>query len=160
MVEGRPFLLRAFATEERLGKLHYFVKLFWLWRCCGFVRNIFVLFCVLESKASLMGNVSTAHNLAVTTSSLEILWFMNNMNFTLSETQYDWKKLEQVTMKANFIHSWFVESEFIVKNYFYNWTSELGCIWHIFGKLGYFGLFLSALLLVAASAEVLEKSQK
>ena len=35
-----------------------------------------------------------------------------------------------------------VESEFIVKNQFHNWSSELGCIWHIFGKLGSFWLFL------------------
>ena len=26
-------------------------------------------------------------------------------------------------------------------NQFYNGTSELGCIWHTFGKLGYFWLF-------------------
>ena len=57
---------------------------------------------------------------------------------TLSETQYDWRKIEPVTMKANFIHFWCVESEFMIKNWFHNWTSELGCIWHIFGKLGYF----------------------
>ena len=37
-----------------------------------------------------------------------------------------------------------VESEFIVKNQFHNWSSELGCIWHIFGKLGSFWLFMSA----------------
>ena len=60
----------------------------------------------------------------------------------MSEIQYDWKKIESVTMKANFIHFWCVESEFIVKNQFHNWTSELGCIWHIFGKLCYFWLFL------------------
>ena len=41
-------------------------------------------------------------------------------------------------MKANFIHFRRVESEFIVKNKFHNWTSELGCIWHIFGKFGSF----------------------
>ena len=63
---------------------------------------------------------------------------------TLSETQYDWWKIEPVTMKANFIHFWCVESESIVKNKFHNWTSELRCIWHIFEKLGYFWLFLSA----------------
>ena len=40
-------------------------------------------------------------------------------------------------MKANSIQFWCVESEFIVKN----WTSELGCIWHFFGKLGNFWLF-------------------
>ena len=45
-------------------------------------------------------------------------------------------------MKANFIQFWCVESEFIIKNEFHNWTSELGYIWHIFGKLGYFWLFL------------------
>ena len=33
---------------------------------------------------------------------------------------------------------------------FYNWTSDLGCIWHIFGKLGYFWLFLSALIQAAS----------
>ena len=52
-------------------------------------------------------------------------------------------KIEQETMKANFIHFWCVDSEFIIKNKFHNWTSELGCIWHIFGKLGYFWLFLA-----------------
>ena len=62
---------------------------------------------------------------------------------TLSETLYHWRKIEPVTMKANFIHFWCVESEFIIKNEFHNWTSELGCIWHIFGKLGYFWLFLA-----------------
>ena len=67
---------------------------------------------------------------------------INGIFLTLSETQYDWRKIEPVTMKANFIHFWCVESEFIVKNKFHNWTSELGCIWHIFGKLGYFWLFL------------------
>ena len=35
---------------------------------------------------------------------------------TLSETQYDWRQTEQVTMKANFIQFWCAESEFIVKN--------------------------------------------
>ena len=45
-------------------------------------------------------------------------------------------------MKANFIHFWCVESEFVVKNWFHNWTPELVCIWHIFGKLGSFWLFL------------------
>ena len=59
---------------------------------------------------------------------------------TLSETIYHWRKIEPVTMKANFIHFWCVESEFMIKNWFHNWTSELGCIWHIFGK---FRLFLA-----------------
>ena len=46
-----------------------------------------------------------------------IVFRMNEMSFdTLSETQYDWRKIEPVTMKANFIHFWCVESEFIVKN--------------------------------------------
>ena len=47
-------------------------------------------------------------------------------------------------MKANFIQFWCEESEFIVKNWFHNWTSELGCIWLIFRKSGHFWLFLSA----------------
>ena len=80
-------------------------------------------------------------------------------------------------MKANFINFWCVKSEFIVKNWFHNWTSELRCIWHIFGKLGYFWLFLEnpdiqvtvnitvnkdqfiCRRLVVASADVLEKRQ-
>ena len=57
---------------------------------------------------------------------------------TLSETQYDWRKIKLVTLKANFIHFWCVESEFMIKNLFHNWTSELGCIWHIFGKFRLF----------------------
>ena len=44
----------------------------------------------------------------------------------------------------SFIFDVYIESEFIVKNEFHNWTSELGCIWHVFGKLDYFCLFLSA----------------
>ena len=71
------------------------------------------------------------------------IWFDSNNIYTLSKTHYDWRKIEPATMKANFIHFWCVESEFIVKNQFHNWTSELGCIWHIFGKLGYFWLFLT-----------------
>jgi len=47
-------------------------------------------------------------------------------------------------MKPNLTHVRYEESEFIVKNQFHNWTSELGCIWHTFGKLGYFWLFLSS----------------
>ena len=36
-------------------------------------------------------------------------------NETLSETQYDLRKIEPVTMKANFIHFWCAESKFMVK---------------------------------------------
>ena len=43
-------------------------------------------------------------------------------------------------MKANFIRFWCGKSEFMIKNWFHNWTSEFGCIWHIFGK---FRLFLA-----------------
>ena len=57
-------------------------------------------------------------------------------------------------MKANFIHFWCVESEFIVKNEFHNWTSELGCIWHIFGKSGYFWLFSSTSALAATRCQM------
>ena len=35
---------------------------------------------------------------------------------TLTESQYDWRKIEPATMKENFIHFWCVESKFIVKN--------------------------------------------
>ena len=73
-------------------------------------------------------------------------------------------------MKANSIHFWCVESEFIVKNQFHNWTSELECIWQL-------GLFLALFqhfspgstrccnsvffsFSRAASTEVLEKGQK
>ena len=103
------------------------------------------------------------------------MWIL--VNPTRSETLYHWRKIEPVTMKANFINFWCVESEFMIKNWFHNWTSVLGCIWHIFGK---FRLFLALFWkswyssncqhhcqqgsvnlqqLVVASAEVLEKSQ-
>ena len=57
---------------------------------------------------------------------------------TSFKTQYDWRKIKPVRMKATIIHFWCLESEFIVKNEFHNWTSELGYIWHIFGKIGSF----------------------
>ena len=57
---------------------------------------------------------------------------------TLSKTHYDWRKIEPVTIKENFIQFWGEESEFVVKKWFHNWTSELGWIWHIFGKFGSF----------------------
>ena len=77
-------------------------------------------------------------------------------------------------MKATFVHFWWVESEFIIKNQFHNWTSELGCIWHFFWKIGLFlPLFkhfssgstrccysVYFLFSRAASTEVLEKGQK
>ena len=56
--------------------------------------------------------------------------------YTLSETQYEWTKIEPVPMKANFIHSWCVESEFMVKNKFHNWTSDLVYIWYFFTSEG------------------------
>ena len=75
-----------------------------------------------------------------------------------------------MTIEANFIHFWCVESEFLIKNQFHN--SELGYILHIFGKLGYFWLFLTnpdnqvtvniivnKAKFICSSAEVLEKSQ-
>ena len=56
-----------------------------------------------------------------------------------------WLKKNRASDNEGKFHSfWCVESEFFVKNLFHNWTSKLGCIWHIFGKLGYFWLFLSS----------------
>ena len=46
---------------------------------------------------------------------------------TLSDTHYDWREIKPVSMKANFIQFWCVVFEFIVKNQFHNWTSELRC---------------------------------
>ena len=80
-------------------------------------------------------------------------------------------------MQANFIHFWWVESEFIVKNQFHNWTSELGCIWHSFflENWALFGSFQALQFWQhstrccysvffsfyrAASTEVIEKGQK
>ena len=80
-------------------------------------------------------------NITIKRNRLRIISF-RRVFATLSKTHCDWRKIEPVTMKANFIHFWCVESEFMIKNWFHNWTSELGCIWHIFGKLGYFCLFL------------------
>ena len=59
-----------------------------------------------------------------------------------SSLRLRWFKWQIVTnsMYAN----WYVEYEFITKNQFHNWTSQLVCIWHIFRKLGYFWLFLRA----------------
>ena len=56
-------------------------------------------------------------------------------------------KTEQVTMKANFIYFCSVESEFVIKNSIFPWTSELAYIWHFLRKLDYFWLFLSTLVL-------------
>ena len=55
------------------------------------------------------------------------------------------KKNRTVTMKANFIQFWCVEYEFIVKKWFHIWTSELWCIWHIFGKFWSFHHFKAIL---------------
>ena len=62
--------------------------------------------------------------------------------FTLSKIHYERRKTEQVTLKANFIQFWSVESEFIIKNYFLAWTSELACILAFIWKSGlFFGYF-------------------
>ena len=74
---------------------------------------------------------------------------------TLSEIQFERRKTKPVTMQANFIHTWSVEYEFITKNQFNNWTSKLARIWHIFRKLGYFWLFLSAPVQAASGDFVL-----
>ena len=58
------------------------------------------------------------------------LW-MDSSRATLSETLYHWRKIEPVTMKANFIHFWCVKSEFIVKHWFHNWTSVRAHFWKI-----------------------------
>ena len=42
--------------------------------------------------------------------------YIQRITATLSETHYDWRKIEPVTRKANLIQFWCVESEFIVKN--------------------------------------------
>ena len=63
-------------------------------------------------------------------------------------------------MKANFIHFCCLESEFIVQNKFHNWTSELGCIWHIFRKLGYFWLFSSTSALAKTTCCLYWSTQK
>ena len=41
------------------------------------------------------------------------LTVQNVVHPTISETQYDWSKIEPVTVKASFIHFWCVESEFM-----------------------------------------------
>ena len=66
---------------------------------------------------------------------------------TLSVMHSESRKTEQVTMKANFIYFWSVESEFVIKNSIFPWTSELAWIWHFLRKLDYFWLFLSTLVL-------------
>ena len=65
---------------------------------------------------------------------------------TLSKTQYDWRKIEPVTMKANFIYFWSVETEFIIENQFdYKfvfYTSKMNEIW-----LYYHWLYFSSIIL-------------
>ena len=53
------------------------------------------------------------------------------------------RKTEQVTMKANFIHTWRLESEFGIKNLIFPWTSELAWIWHFFEKIWFFLIALA-----------------
>ena len=57
---------------------------------------------------------------------------------TLSVIHSESRKTEQVTMKANFMYFWSVESEFVIKNSIFPWTSELAWIWHFLRKLDYF----------------------
>ena len=63
----------------------------------------------------------------------------------MSKTHYDWRKIEPVSMKAKFIHSWCLESEYIVKNQFHNWKC--------FENLGSFWPFSSTSLLAALENE-------
>ena len=74
--------------------------------------------------------------------------------YTLSVIHSESRKTKQVTMKANFIHTWSVESEFVIKNSIFPWTSELAWIWHFLRKLDYFWLFLSTLVLLQNWASV------
>ena len=46
-------------------------------------------------------------------------------------------------MKANFIHTWRLESEFGIKNLIFPWTSELAWIWHFFEKIWFFLIALA-----------------
>ena len=45
-------------------------------------------------------------------------------------------------MKANSIHTWSVESEFVIKNLIFPWTSELAWIWHFLEQFGSFWALL------------------
>ena len=47
------------------------------------------------------------------------------MDYTLSVIHSESRKTEHVTMKANFIYFSSVESEFVIKNSIFPWTSEL-----------------------------------
>ena len=62
---------------------------------------------------------------------------------TLSIIQSESRKTGQVTMKANFIHTWRLESEFGIKNLIFPWTSELAWIWHFFEKIWFFLITLA-----------------
>ena len=73
------------------------------------------------------------------------------------------KKNWEVTMKANFIHIWSVEYEFITKNQFHNWTSKdlahfykIGLFFALFECSSTGILFLSP---DAACTGALEKTQ-
>ena len=62
--------------------------------------------------------------------------------FTLSVIHSESRTPKQVTMKANFIHTWSVESEFVIKNSIFPWTSELVWIWQFLRKFGSFWALL------------------
>ena len=63
-------------------------------------------------------------------------------------------------MKAKSIHSWCVESEFIVRNWFHNWTSDLVYICVFFGKLDSFWLFSCTSVLAATRCCLYWSTQK
>ena len=101
---------------------------FFIWK--PVFEKIFMLHCVIATKLSI--------------NSLKFKkWLViEKWLCTLSEIHYERRKTEQVTLKANFIQFWSVESEFIIKNYFLAWTSELACILAFIWKSGlFFGYF-------------------
>ena len=77
--------------------------------------------------------------------SLHFIWYRKSQNeckdplyyHITSEIEYDWRKTKTVTVKANFIHSWSVECEFMHLAHFWkNWAifgsfecSSKGSIW-------------------------------
>ena len=74
----------------------------------------------------------------------QILFFQKSMQNTHYVRNSIWLKKNRACDNEAKFHS-FLMCRFWIYNrkWFHNWTSELWCIWHIFGKLVYFCLFFA-----------------
>jgi hypothetical protein len=113
-------------TDHTMGNLIgtcHLISLFGIhqfdnWLQLKIIRTIyFIPLCKDEEDLIFFAVHSSAQDLSLSLSSKRCRSFTTLSKFcpllatyipTLSETQYDWRKIEQVTMKTNFIHFWCV----------------------------------------------------